>query len=588
MKNRRGSIAVYMILMTVSIFIVLLALLQQASVVFTNSQERYYLRLASEAAEAGVAYASSCLDTSSHHQTWGVDYYGGGGADRPNLTPSSDCMGAANAYSSNPYVYSDSHVRTRFSVEKLGSASTDSTAVVTSIGYAEVLGGGTVVKTYQVGQKKALTWNTSVTPEASSSAIERTCTIIASSPYCWGTNAYGQLGNGTTTDSLQPVSVVRSSYASGIGNKKATAIASAGYFNCMIVETKEVYCWGHNDKGQLGQGNYSDSSVPVRVQGALAGKTIASIGLTQTSACALATTGNLYCWGDGTSGQLGNAASGATNIQPSPVLVAGPAKTTGGGDIATLAVSSLSSGGAYASSICAIASSNLYCWGENGDGELGLGDHTDRNVPTRVNSGGISGKKLISVAIEGSPGSLITDDDGDAHTCALAYTSTTTDATVYCWGSNSNGQVGSGSTDYTTRVLSPTAITRTGALTNAMTISGVSTTAQASCARAYSSGDQATTRAYCWGARDGVGAGSSVASRNPSPIASDDGLGILTGNKVSALVGSGERQCAVVIGRLYCWGVNDKGQIGDGTTQTPRTTPVESLFLRPRTDEYVY
>lgn len=588
MRRTNGSIAVYVILISISTFIVLLALLQQTSGIFTNTRERAYLQLAQEAAEAGSVYAVSCLNANNHHQSWGADYYGGGGADRPNLTPASDCEGTANIYPSAAYVYSDDHVRTYFSVTALSSNSVDNGAVLSVIGYAEILGNGSVVDTYQYGLKKNIAWNTTAVAGSSTSGANRTCAVIQSSIYCWGENTYGQLGNGSTADSTLPVAVTRAAYPGGIGSKPVTNIAAGEYFNCALISTGEAYCWGRNDKGQLGQGDYTDSSVPVRVQGSLAGKTVTAITTTSTSACALTNTGDVYCWGNGESGQLGNNASGGTNIATSPVLIAGPSIASGGGDIGTTAVSSLARSSAYANHTCAIANTNLYCWGENGDGELGLGDYTDRAVPAAVNGGGLSGRHITMVSAEGTPGVIGTDDDGDAHTCAVAYVTSTSDAKAFCWGSNSYGQIGNGSTDYSARVLTPTAISTAGDLSGAAVATAISTSSRASCVTAYTSGDTTTTRAYCWGTKDEIGAGDSVSPWNSSPIAIDDATGTLASNKTAGLRASAHQSCASAAGHLYCWGGNTHGQLGDSTTDSPHTLPVESLYLKTGQTEYIY
>lgn len=590
MRQTSGSIAVYVILISMSTFIVLLALLQQSSGIFANTRERAYLQLAQEAAEAGSVYATSCLNANNHHQTWGDNYYGGGGADRPNLTPSSNCEGTTNAYPSAAYVYSDSHVRTYFSVGALSSDSVDNSVVISSIGYAEILSNGSVVTTYQYGLKKNVSWNTTTVADHSASGAERTCAIIQSSVYCWGSNAYGQLGNNTTTDSVTPVAVTRSSYPDGLGSKEITDVAAGEYFNCALTNTAEAYCWGRNNKGQLGQGNYTNSSVPVRVQGNLAGETIIALSTSSETACALTNNGDMYCWGNGESGQLGNGSSGGANVATSPVLIAGPSLGSGGGDIGSTAVASFSQSSAYTSHMCAIANLNVYCWGENGDGELGLGDRTDRALPTLVDGGALASLKVLMVAAEGTPGLLTTNDDGDAHTCAVAYTTTADDAKVVCWGSNSYGQIGNGSSDYTARVLSPITVNGVGELPAAATVTATSTSSRASCVTAYTGGSPSTARAYCWGAKNEIGAGDGVPTSNSSPIAIDDAGGILSSNEVVGLRAGAHQSCASADGRLYCWGENDWGQIGDSTVTVgiPKTLPTEALYLKSNQVEYIY
>ena len=280
------------LILSLTILAMCLALLQTASTVRIDVQGRYYTTLAEEAAEAGANYASTCLALSDHVQTWGVGAFGG---DKPNLKPSTDCNGAST-YPSITSVYSDSHIETTFDVGQLDT-SLPSGAQISSTGTTKIKNttNGTVIRTYTHIMKKTITWDPNFTSEKSTSGTTRTCGILTGSVYCWGTNAYGQLGNGThgggspsVNASTTPVKVVRDTYPTGIGTKKVIDMSSGGYFNCIIIEGGEVYCWGQNNNGQLGIGSTtpSFSSVPVKVTG-LAGKTIVKLGVSANTACAL-------------------------------------------------------------------------------------------------------------------------------------------------------------------------------------------------------------------------------------------------------------------------------------------------------------
>ena len=145
-----------------------------------------------------------------------------------------------------------------------------------------------------------------------------TCAVADGKAYCWGNNWIGQLGNNTATPSRVPVAV---STAGPLAGKTVTAITAGDLHSCAVADGK-AYCWGYNGSGQLGNGSTgpSDGPVPVPVAvstaGALAGKTVTGISAGFRYTCAVAD-GKAYCWGSGDMGQLGNG-----NYPDSPVPVA--------------------------------------------------------------------------------------------------------------------------------------------------------------------------------------------------------------------------------------------------------------------------
>lgn len=187
-----------------------------------------------------------------------------------------------------------------------------------------------------------------------------TCAIAAGDVWCWGQNEHGQVGDGTTTPRYTPVKLPSLS--------NVTSIA-VGELHACAVAAGQVYCWGSDDRGQLGDGKpQAKSFVPVAVQG-VPGAVAVTAGLVHT--CALTQAGAVYCWGGNDWGNVGDGT--VMTERDTPVLVAGLPKAT--------AVS------AGLSHTCALlASGGAMCWGEDTYGELGDGvaDGGTRLVPTPV------------------------------------------------------------------------------------------------------------------------------------------------------------------------------------------------------------
>jgi alpha-tubulin suppressor-like RCC1 family protein len=251
---------------------------------------------------------------------------------------------------------------------------------------------------------------------------------------CWGWNNNGQLGDGTTTNRAMPVDV--SGLASGV-----TAIAGGGSHTCALTSGGRVKCWGGNSGGQLGDGTTTQRTMPVDVSGLASGVTAIAPGGFHT--CALTGGGGVKCWGANWSGQLGD---GTTTRRNTPVDVSG----------LTSGVTAIAAGDTHT---CALIGGGVKCWGNNWAGQLGDGTTTQRTTPVDV-SGLASGVTAIA--------------GGGPHTCAL-----TSGGEVKCWGANWGGQLGDGTTiqrttpvDVTGLTSGVTAIAAGGAHTCALTGSG--------------------------------------------------------------------------------------------------------------------
>lgn len=221
--------------------------------------------------------------------------------------------------------------------------------------------------------------------------------------WCWGFNGSGRLGDGTTTQRTSPVEVKDTSNAALTGVVDITAGAS---HTCAVKATGEVYCWGLNANGQLGDGTYMQSTKAKLVLD-VADAVKVSAGEIHT--CAMRETGQAVCWGFNGNGRLGD---GFVTQANTPV---GVSESCGATRVATGDVSS-----------CAIESlGQVVCWGGNGSGQLGIGSYGEHWAPQTVHD--ISDMAGLTA--------------GGQHTCAVEQ-----DGSLWCWGANSLGQVGDGTT----------------------------------------------------------------------------------------------------------------------------------------------
>ena len=201
----------------------------------------------------------------------------------------------------------------------------------------------------------------------------RACAIsLSNRAYCWGSGSSGQLGNNSTTNSSIPVAVNTTGVLAG---KTIKQISAGSLYTCAVASDNKAYCWGRGDLGQLGNNSTTNSSIPVAVNttGVLAGKAIKQISTGFSHTCAIASDDKAYCWGSGTSGQLGNNLYTNSSI---PVAV----NTTG-----VLAGKTIKQISAGTSHTCAIASDDkAYCWGSVSFGAIGNNSAANSSVPVRV------------------------------------------------------------------------------------------------------------------------------------------------------------------------------------------------------------
>ncbi|MFZ5982268.1 MAG: LamG-like jellyroll fold domain-containing protein, partial [Patescibacteria group bacterium] len=400
--------------------------------------------------------------------------------------------------------------------------------------------------------------------------------------YCWGYNASGNLGDGTTTERLTPVKVLKGAAASGdndgtyLTNIKSV---STGYHTCAVSNSGNVYCWGNNNYGQAGDETGHPAYTPNRIpKGAAASgdndgtylTNVSDVSIGGNSTCATTNSGNAYCWGNGDYGQLGR---NSTTSSSTPVRVLKGAAASGDNDGTYLTnVKSINMYGIYGDvNACAVTNAdNLYCWGSNLSGQLGDNTTTQRLIPVRVlkgaaASGDNDGTNLTNI----SSVSL-----GETHACAASKS-----GNAYCWGKNANGQLGNDSTTLSNipvRVLKGAAASGDNDGTYLTNVKSISASGYNNTYAVSNAGNP-----YSWGEAGysgKLGDGTTVEKRVPArPVkgeaSSSDNDGTYLTN-IGDIKGGNYFGCALsASGSAYCWGDNTYGNLGDNT-KTYRVSPI--------------
>lgn len=340
--------------------------------------------------------------------------------------------------------------------------------------------------------------------------------------YCWGGNGSGQLGIDTMVDTTAPTMHVAGlddgidgAFPAYAGARHTCARA---YGNTILFDAT---CWGDNSSGQLGDGTRANKGLPVRVSRSASGDAIDGQYLSGGGRHTCGFSGDRpFCWGSNDSGQLGDGTNLDSAI-PVAVALAGTIKL--GHDTLT----------AGADHTCGLAGGVAYCWGANASGQLGNGTTSATALPVAV-SGGLA---------------FSTVSAGDRYSCGVAAS-----RAAYCWGSNANGQLGNGS-------LTDSAIP--------VAVAGNLAFDSVSAADGHACGITPVGSAWCWGANDHgqLGDGTLVASATPQPVA----MGLV----FTLVRAGGAHSCGVTVnGDVYCWGNNASGQLGNGTT-TSSAAPVK-------------
>ena len=341
---------------------------------------------------------------------------------------------------------------------------------------------------------------------------------------CWGGNGLGQLGDNSTDQHEAPVGV--NGLSSGI------RAVDGGYdHSCAVTTGGGVKCWGNNSTGQLGNGYWTQSLVPVDVlndDDSTLGGAVA-VGTGDKHSCALLGNGQVRCWGWNASGQLGD---NSFDNRGKAVVVT----TTTGSPLTSIQAIDL--GDVHS---CALTTGGgVKCWGNGKYGKLGDGDGGVHYKMTPVDVIGLSGVATISAGFD--------------HTCAVL-----TDTTARCWGGNGSGQLGNGLVN--TYCITPQMVS---GLTKGVAIAAGS---EHTCALL------STGAAKCWGNNLYGQLGDNRASGATSNVPVDVS-GIGSGSTALAIGLGNDHSCAIFEGwGVKCWGYNSNGQLGDDSDDN-RNTPV--------------
>lgn len=437
-------------------------------------------------------------------------------------------------------------------------------------------------------------------------ALKRDGTVWA-----WGDNTYGQLGNGSNLPSRQAVQVQ--------GLSGIIQIAAGESYAMALGANGKVYTWGKNTEGQLGRGNTTNSNIPVSVSLNLH---VMSIAAGSKHAIAITDTGSAYAWGKGESYQLGNNDS-SNKTTPVQIMGITTAKTAAASETSSFLVLQNGRIAACGTNVCGSlglgmceweimetpdvidnlenitqvyagkwhvfavsADGKIYTWGDNEEGALGNAGADAQKGPAKIpnltNVKDVAVGACHSLALKengtvwgwgnsthGQIGSSGTYDTyipvqivglsnvskiatGQVHSLALK-----TDGTVWSWGGNNFGQLGNGETTSSSTPIQ---------------VLGLSDIVEVAAGGYFSLARKSDGTVYAWGDNISgqLGIGTTTSQSTPQQVAGLTNITKITAGFDFALAYD------VVGEKIYAWGENANGQLGDGTTQD-KTSPT-SVF----------
>ncbi|EQC48260.1 chromosome condensation regulator, RCC1 repeat-containing protein [Bacteriovorax sp. BSW11_IV] len=402
-----------------------------------------------------------------------------------------------------------------------------------------------------------------------SAGVNSSCALtLAGAGYCWGMGSNHVLGDGNSVDTYSPTAVA--------GGHTFTKLEMYHFHACGLTNASEIYCWGSDfsNNGNLGDGTGASSPVPVKVAGTHVWK---DVSVTGRHTCGLDTTNQMFCWGEGEEGEIGN---GDVADQLLPTLV------VGGYDWASMA------GSAYMS--CGVTSTGrAFCWGQYFNwGQMGNGLYSStvfipKKIPGDRTWKKIAGGYISFCGIDSSDDLYCAADDnygeigngagdtsphshpvlvnGGYKWLEISATSETvcgvTLANVgYCWGRNNYGQVGSG--DATAIFHEPNLVV------------GGHSWLKIDVGYNHVCGIRTDQTAYCWGynryGQFGNGIATGTTTPGPTPTAVSGGL------TFKDIAVADNTSCGLTTtDEIYCWGRDNRGQLGNDASYVDQSTPVK-------------
>lgn len=595
--------------------------------------EQYYQALGREAAEAGIAYAKSCIDQNLANGAttgWGYDTTTTlDTGDQCNGSPQSgiDCTGSPTANADQCYVYYDASatppIRTKFTVQPLQIAGGEAYTIQVTSSTGIYSSSGTVAKSYASSQ---FTRSATDLRYGIASGNDTVCSVQAGKLYCWGKNDYGEVGVGTKpTDVLTPTLI-----QGGLAGKYVQAVATGIAHTCAIAGSApsvaamtSIYCWGANnaDSRQYGVSMSEVYAPPSTPQITLSSHYATAISARDHTCILAPTTDNsaqhVYCWGENGNLQAGEKSDGT---HPDPKASASwLALRDTGATTLTGAQQIMSISGGNTCGINSPTYTYVFCAGNGTHGMLGNNTTADSDRANWV--------QITSTTTKLGKAKKVVTNNGRA--CALsqynADGATTSDSNyhVWCWGANwdydagkNDWRIDSGTAFYSEDDRLRAKRVHTNITTGTRTCVYDPTVAGGSydCATIAAAGHTATNMfnaditdiavsdwnmcvviqgiVYCSGYNNygqmGQGTTSSVTWNNVTTttvqtdvVKADQAkpvFGALQGKTVVGLAGGNNHFCAITSDHLvYCWGLNSNGQIGDGTTNNA-LLPVRSIM----------
>lgn len=407
---------------------------------------------------------------------------------------------------------------------------------------------GAMVATNATGTLFSASSNSPVVREYDplSSTWYATCVVKEGLVYCWGDNAYGQMGDGTTVDVLapnaQPVKLANGNNLTGV-----VSIDTGSEHTCALTNQGAMYCWGRNNWSQLGDGTTVAKSVATPVTATASGSVgfgsdVVAISAGEADTCVLKAGGAAYCWGVNDYGQMADGTS-TTKVTPTRVLSAASTPLTNITDIE-----------ANRYNVCVLSNSGsvtgqVYCAGHGGNGQMANGTVTATNAYltkayTSATDATFTGATDISVSSH--------------HICAVR------NGAAYCWGINTSGQLGTGNAS--SQIYPTIPIDTAAGVSFASGVTQVETSKNATGSSCFL---KTTGIMYC----AGLGTSGQLTDGTIVSKATSVASTLFTTGTWTMSIGE-LFTCGIDASGLSCIGNNNNGQLGNGTIVNSTTAEV--------------